>query len=171
MAQLVEHIVHIDGVTGSSPVATTREALESQGSRAFISAQCFKSCQKAAVGGLSLSKKSACGGLFRQKLKKCLRPGAQTQTVEKPMVLERAAFLASFGRSQRSRKMLRHKALGLCPKPRQGDDPPAPRTLSAACVCAQGRKLPARPAKPGDTNSLWRTCGSSKPPQMGYLTG
>ena len=25
MAQLVEHIVHIDGVTGSSPVATTRE--------------------------------------------------------------------------------------------------------------------------------------------------
>ena len=27
---------------------------------------------------LSLSKKSACGGLFRQKLKKCLRPGAQT---------------------------------------------------------------------------------------------
>ena len=23
MAQLVEHIVHIDGVTGSSPVATT----------------------------------------------------------------------------------------------------------------------------------------------------
>ncbi len=37
MAQLVEHIVHIDGVTGSSPVATTREALESQGSRAFLS--------------------------------------------------------------------------------------------------------------------------------------
>ena len=57
---------------------------------------------------------------------------AAPQTVEKPMVLERAAFLASFGRSQRSRKMLRHKALGLCPKPRQGDDPPAPRTLSAA---------------------------------------
>ena len=53
-------------------------------------------------------------------------------TVEKTLVLERAAFLASFGRSQRSRKMLRHKALGLCPKPRQGDDPPAPRTLSAA---------------------------------------
>ena len=24
MAQLVEHIVHIDGVTGSSPVATTK---------------------------------------------------------------------------------------------------------------------------------------------------
>ena len=23
-------------------------------------------------------------------------------------------------------------------------------------VCAQGRKLPARPAKPGDTNTLWR---------------
>ena len=30
------------------------------------------------VGAFSLSKKSACGGLFRQKLKKCLRPGAQT---------------------------------------------------------------------------------------------
>ncbi len=26
MAQLVEHIVHIDGVTGSSPVATTKDA-------------------------------------------------------------------------------------------------------------------------------------------------
>jgi len=30
------------------------------------------------VRRFSLSKKSACGGLFRQKLKKCLRPGAQT---------------------------------------------------------------------------------------------
>ena len=55
-----------------------------------------------------------------------------SQTVEKPLFLGRVAFLAPFGRSQRSRKMLRHKALGLCPKPRQGDDPPAPRTLSAA---------------------------------------
>ena len=27
MAQLVEHIVHIDGVTGSSPVATTTKEL------------------------------------------------------------------------------------------------------------------------------------------------
>ena len=34
------------------------------------------------------------------------------QAVEKPLVLERTAFLASFGRSQRSRNMLRHKALG-----------------------------------------------------------
>ena len=31
MAQLVEHIVHIDGVTGSSPVATTGKALDFQG--------------------------------------------------------------------------------------------------------------------------------------------
>ena len=31
-------------------------------------------------------------------------------------------------------------------------------------VCAQGRKPPARPAKPGDTNALWRACGPSKPP-------
>ena len=29
-------------------------------------------------GCFSLSKKSACGGLFRQMLKKCLRQGAQT---------------------------------------------------------------------------------------------
>ena len=28
MAQLVEHIVHIDGVTGSSPVATTIKGLK-----------------------------------------------------------------------------------------------------------------------------------------------
>ena len=41
------------------------------------------------------------------------------QTVEKPLNLEKAAFLASFGRSQRSWKILRHKALGLCPKPRR----------------------------------------------------
>ena len=54
------------------------------------------------------------------------------QTVDKPLVLGKAAFLAPFGRSQRSRKMLRHKALGLCPKPRQGPEAPAPRTLSAA---------------------------------------
>jgi len=47
--------------------------------------------KQSSQGLLSLSKKSACGGLFRQMLKKCLR---------------------------------------------------------------QGRKLPARPAKPGDTNSL-----------------
>ena len=32
LAQLVEHIVHIDGVTGSSPVSTTK-ILESTGSR------------------------------------------------------------------------------------------------------------------------------------------
>ena len=31
MAQLVEHIVHIDGVTGSSPVATTPKVLVNQG--------------------------------------------------------------------------------------------------------------------------------------------
>ena len=53
------------------------------------------------------------------------------QAVEKLLILGRAAFLAPFRRSQRLRKMLWHKALGLCPKPRQGDDPPAPHTLSA----------------------------------------
>ena len=30
LAQLVEHIVHIDGVTGSSPVQTTKSALQAQ---------------------------------------------------------------------------------------------------------------------------------------------
>lgn len=29
MAQSVEHLVHIEGVTGSSPVGTTKEASES----------------------------------------------------------------------------------------------------------------------------------------------
>ena len=38
MAQLVEHIVHIDGVTGSSPVATTttRKPLKIKGFRVFF---------------------------------------------------------------------------------------------------------------------------------------
>ena len=57
---------------------------------------------------------------------------SKAQTVEKPLILGRAAFLAPFRRSQRLQEMLRHKASGLRPKPRQGDDPPAPHTLSAA---------------------------------------
>ena len=36
MAQLVEHIVHIDGVTGSSPVATTTRTLVNQGFFHFV---------------------------------------------------------------------------------------------------------------------------------------
>ena len=39
MAQLVEHIVHIDGVTGSSPVATTMKTLDSQGFFRFLQGQ------------------------------------------------------------------------------------------------------------------------------------
>ena len=35
MAQLVEHIVHIDGVTGSSPVVTTRNPLRRKGFHFF----------------------------------------------------------------------------------------------------------------------------------------
>ena len=31
LAQLVEHIVHIDGVTGSSPVSTTQASVSSRG--------------------------------------------------------------------------------------------------------------------------------------------
>ena len=51
----------------------------------------------------------ACGAAGETCKETLLR---KAQTVEKPLVLERVAFLASFGRSQRSRKMLRHKALG-----------------------------------------------------------
>ena len=39
MAQLVEHIVHIDGVTGSSPVATTTRTLVNQGFFLFAHTQ------------------------------------------------------------------------------------------------------------------------------------
>ena len=39
MAQLVEHIVHIDGVTGSSPVATTMKTLDFQGFFRFLQGQ------------------------------------------------------------------------------------------------------------------------------------
>ena len=130
---MVEHIVHIDGVTGSSPVATTREALESQGSRAFISAQCFKSCQKAAVGGLSLSKKSACGGLFRQKLKKCLRPGAQTPRPP------------GTGGKRQPCGLLREAQ----------SDPKVGSETSGGRGQRPPRRLSDR-GKPGDTNSLWR---------------
>ena len=35
----------------------------------------------------------------------------------RPPVLQKAAFPAPFGRPHRSRKMLRHKSLGPCPKP------------------------------------------------------
>ena len=37
MAQLVEHIVHIDGVTGSSPVQTTRNKDHLCGDPFFVS--------------------------------------------------------------------------------------------------------------------------------------
>ena len=56
----------------------------------------------------------------------CFAACYAAQTVEKPLILGRAAFLAPFRRSQRSQEMLRHKALGLCPKPRQGPEAPAP---------------------------------------------
>ena len=42
MAQLVEHIVHIDGVTGSSPVATTSRTLVNQGFFHFVRPQILK---------------------------------------------------------------------------------------------------------------------------------
>ena len=37
LAQLVEHIVHIDGVTGSSPVQTTRNKDRLRGDPFFVS--------------------------------------------------------------------------------------------------------------------------------------
>ena len=39
MAQLVEHIVHIDGVTGSSPVATTTNPWKYSISEGFLFAR------------------------------------------------------------------------------------------------------------------------------------
>ena len=71
---------------------------------------------------------------------------ARIQTVEKTLVLERAAFLASFGRSQRSRKMLRHKALGLCPKPRQA-------RREACALWALGPKAQSDPQRGSETMS------------------
>ena len=43
--------------------------------------------------------------------------------------LHQAAFLAPFGRSQRSRLLLRQRFLGRCPKPRQGPEAPAPHSF------------------------------------------
>ena len=51
MAQLVEHIVHIDGVTGSSPVATTKNPRIARFEGFYFRAM-FESCQKAAMGDL-----------------------------------------------------------------------------------------------------------------------
>ena len=44
--------------------------------------------------------------------------------------LQHAAFLAAFGPlATLAPIVLRHRDLGRCPKPRQGDDPPAPRSF------------------------------------------
>ena len=64
------------------------------------------------------------------------------QIIEKPLNLEKAAFLASFGRSQRSWKMLRHKTLGRCPKPRQG-------RREARALWALGPKAQSDPKRAG----------------------
>src|SRR5699024_2261133 len=103
---------------------------------------------KAAVGGLSLSKKSACGGLFRQKLKKCLRPGAQTPRPP------------GTGGKRQPCGLLREAQ----------SDPKVGSETSGGRGQRPPRRLSDR-GKPGDANSLWRNCWSSIPPQMGYLTG
>ena len=69
-------------------------------------------------------------------------PPQGAQTVEKPLNLEKAAYLASFGRSQRSWKMLRHKALGLCPKARQA-------RRKARALWALGPKAQSDPQRAG----------------------
>ena len=43
MAQLVEHIVHIDGVTGSSPVATTQKPRKHKAFEVFLISQVVSS--------------------------------------------------------------------------------------------------------------------------------
>ena len=69
-------------------------------------------------------------------------PPQGAQTVEKPLNLEKAAYLTSFGRSQRSWKMLRHKALGLCPKARQA-------RREARALWALGPKAQSDPQRAG----------------------
>ena len=71
---------------------------------------------------------------------------APPQTVEKPLILGRAAFLAPFRRSQRSQEMLRHKALGLCPKPRQA-------RREACALWALGPKAQSDPQRGSETMS------------------
>ena len=71
-------------------------------------------------------------------------PPQGAQTVEKPLNLEKAAFLAFFGRSQRSWKMLRHKALGLCSKPRQAG-------REARALWALGPKAQSDPKRGSET--------------------
>ena len=71
-------------------------------------------------------------------------PPQGAQIIEKPLNLEKAAFLASFGRSQRSWKMLRHKALGLCPKARQA-------RREARALWALGPKAQSDPKRDSET--------------------
>ena len=83
---------------------------------------------------------------MRRKGRPAFRRAAQTVEKTLVLVLERAAFLASFGRSQRSRKMLRHKALGLCPKPRQA-------RREACALWALGPKAQSDPQRGSETMS------------------
>ena len=85
-------------------------------------------------------------------------PPQGAQTVEKPLNLEKAAFLASFGRSQRSWKMLRHKALGLCPKARQA------RRESACPVGTWAEGPKRRAARRREASALWAVARSAKRP-------
>ena len=91
---------------------------------------------------LGLAKKPAFGDLFRQRLKKCLRPGAQTPRPP-----------GTGGKRQ---------PCGLLP-PKAAKRPKVGSETSGGRGQRPPRRLSDR-GKPGDTNSLWRTCGSSKPP-------
>ena len=75
--------------------------------------------------------------------------GAAPPLFQKTLSLERPAFLAPFGRSQRSRLLLRQRFLGRCPKPRQGPEAPAPHSFP----CVLTSISPSIPAKPAQTEA------------------
>ena len=156
---------------------------------------------------VSLSKKSACGGLFRQKLKKCLRPGAQTPRppgtggkrqpcgLLPPKAAKRPAGVSKYkgcarparrtpifarernerwARSAPSAKIERPGKAGRYEFTLEGTE----GSVSPVGCCH--RRWQSDPKESTETSGgrgqrpsrrlRLRTCGSSKPPQMGYLT-
>ena len=149
---------------------------------------CRRSDPQKMFCGFSLSKKSACGGLFRQKLKKCLRPGAQTprppgtggkrqpcgllppKAAKRPEGGERNERWA---RSAPSAKIERPGKAGRYEFTLEGTE----GSVSPVGCCH--RRWQSDPKESTETSGgrgqrpsrrlRLRTCGSSKPPQMGYL--
>ena len=171
MAQLVEHIVHIDGVTGSSPVATTREALESQGSRAFISAQCFKSCQKAAVGGLSLSKSPPAAAFSARSLRNVCAQGRKLRPLKNPWFWKEPRFLRPSDARNAHEKCCGIRLWDSAPNPGRGMIPLHPALCQQPVFAPKGANSP--PARQSRAIRI-HFGGPAGPPnlaQMGYLTG